>query len=849
VRKLETKRADEDGGVVAGRGLCSFRFGPKQVSARVHVSRFTFHESRVTCQALRATLGVLLLSLVTLRAAIPEAQLPPPATITVDFAHDIKPILEQSCYKCHGGDRPRGHFRLTSREAALKGGSEGVDIIPQQSGKSLLIRYVARLDPEHEMPPEGKGTPLTTEQVGLLRAWIDQGLAWEETMLEPRDKASVSPTLGYTWASGDKAKFRELNWQREGWNRGLEDFEITHNGVDGSKVTAAGRILRDDYKVTLEATKNELGFAHFGWSEYRKYYDSTGVYNPLISSSPFDLNTDLHKDIGKAYAELGLTLPNWPKFVIGYEEQWRNGTESTLAYGPVSNGTNTSNIYPASKSVNERTRTLKFDVEYEPSGWLITDSFRGEWYNLSTTTFNSAAYTNGAADMATAVTDETEKHFQGANTVHLEKQLHQKLFAAAGYLYSKYDGDASINVSNLNPAILNFDPALPQWHSESITLKRESHVFSVAAMLGQWEGLTLSLASQNEWTRQQGMGTASGEIALPFAPYYFGFAPETNSSDLDTSKFTQSASLRFTKIPFTTLYGDAKVQQERLGEYEEEIGGLTQFMRNTDTKNNLEDVRAGFNTSPWRNVSLNGYYRYSDSDTDYDTNLKQTSSSYVSYEGYPGFIRWRDLLANEAQARLSLQPISWLRTSLSYKWLSEAYKASTDSANYVDQSNGAITTDGITPGGSLLAGRYDAQSVSANFTLTPWRRLFASATFTFENARTTTYANGSDSVAPYRGNTWGTMANATYILDDKTDVSASYSFSLARFGQDSSGTSAIYDLDYTLHSLSVSLSHRFTRNLSASLRYGFYLYDEPSSGGANNYEAHAVFATLSYHWP
>src|SRR5689334_6156512 len=101
-----------------------------------------------------AAISALLLFVPALRAAVPEAQLPPPATITVDFGRDIKPILEQNCYKCHAGDRPRGRFRLTSREAALKGGSEGVDIIPHQSAKSPLIRYVARLDPEHEMPPE-----------------------------------------------------------------------------------------------------------------------------------------------------------------------------------------------------------------------------------------------------------------------------------------------------------------------------------------------------------------------------------------------------------------------------------------------------------------------------------------------------------------------------------------------------------------------------------------------------------------------------------------------------------------------------------------------------------------------
>jgi len=471
----------------------------------------------------------------TATAAIDETQLPPPAAAMVDFARDIKPILLNICYKCHAGERPKGHFLLTSREAALKGGTKGVDIISGQSAKSPLIHFVARMVPDMEMPPEGKGTSLTPEQIGLLRAWIDQGVVWAPGEPELELLASASLTAGFTTVNGNKEKFRELNWQREGWNRGLEEFELTQKNGDGSKVTSAGHILRDDYKVTLEASKNDLGFARFGWSQYRKYYDGSGGVNSLISSSPIELNTDLHKDIGKASAEVGLTLPNWPKFMLGYEQQWQEGTESTLEWGSVSEGTNIAKVYPAFKTVSERTHILKFDADYDVADWRFTDSFRGEWYKLSTTSWSDSGYTNGGSGMATTVVKENETHFQGANTVRVEKPVAKWWFASGGYLYSKFSGDASLNSSNLNAAYLSADPALPQWHTDPITLERESHVFSIASMFGPWEGLTLSLASQNEWTRQQGMGTQSGEIALPFMPYYFKFSGQTNSSDLDSS--------------------------------------------------------------------------------------------------------------------------------------------------------------------------------------------------------------------------------------------------------------------------------------------------------------------------
>ncbi len=115
-------------------------------------------------------------------ALTPEqaAQLPPPATHPVDFAKEIKPIIEKSCINCHGHGRDKGGFRLDTRETALKGGDTGSAIVPGKSADSALIALVAGVDPDSVMPK--KGTRLTPEQIGLLRAWIDQGAQWDPTV-------------------------------------------------------------------------------------------------------------------------------------------------------------------------------------------------------------------------------------------------------------------------------------------------------------------------------------------------------------------------------------------------------------------------------------------------------------------------------------------------------------------------------------------------------------------------------------------------------------------------------------------------------------------------------------------
>ena len=109
----------------------------------------------------------------------------------IDFAHQIKPLLERSCAACHSGEKPRGLFRIVARDAILKGGASGeAAIVPGHSEKSPLIDYVSGNVPDSEMPPKAqrKRFPaLKPDDVTLLRAWIDQGAEW------PKDVSLAPP--------------------------------------------------------------------------------------------------------------------------------------------------------------------------------------------------------------------------------------------------------------------------------------------------------------------------------------------------------------------------------------------------------------------------------------------------------------------------------------------------------------------------------------------------------------------------------------------------------------------------------------------------------------------------------
>ncbi len=164
-------------------------------------------------------------------APVDWSKLPPASTATgVTFDKDIAPIFKASCVRCHGAERPRAQLRLDSLEGVMKGAKQGPVLTAGDSANSLLVKAVSQLDPETSMPPKPRGPrgprpmdtnapamqphdgpmaggppdmggpggpppeggpqgtngparrpmgppakPLTAEQVGLIRAWIDQG--------------------------------------------------------------------------------------------------------------------------------------------------------------------------------------------------------------------------------------------------------------------------------------------------------------------------------------------------------------------------------------------------------------------------------------------------------------------------------------------------------------------------------------------------------------------------------------------------------------------------------------------------------------------------------------------------
>jgi len=97
---------------------------------------------------------------------------------SVDFAHEVVPILRKHCSECHTGDKKKGGLSMNTRASLLEGGENGAVISAGQTQKSKLLDAIVSADPDVRMPP--KGDRLSPAEVATLRNWVEQGAVWTE---------------------------------------------------------------------------------------------------------------------------------------------------------------------------------------------------------------------------------------------------------------------------------------------------------------------------------------------------------------------------------------------------------------------------------------------------------------------------------------------------------------------------------------------------------------------------------------------------------------------------------------------------------------------------------------------
>lgn len=105
----------------------------------------------------------------------------------VDYLRQVKPIFEKRCSACHGALKQESGLRLDAGSFILKGADSGPVVIPGDAAKSAITARIETTDEAIKMPPKGEGTPLTADEIAILKAWISHGAKYPENEPPPAD--------------------------------------------------------------------------------------------------------------------------------------------------------------------------------------------------------------------------------------------------------------------------------------------------------------------------------------------------------------------------------------------------------------------------------------------------------------------------------------------------------------------------------------------------------------------------------------------------------------------------------------------------------------------------------------
>ena len=237
---------------------------------------------------LSALLGV---ATVAHLAAAPKG----PADEGVDFSREVRPILSDKCFACHGPDEgPRqADLRLDTKQGAFadRGGSQV--IVPGNSAASRLYQRVSHKQEIARMPPPSADRQLTAGEIDTIRRWIDQGAEWETHWAFQTPQRPETPEVGDdAWGRNAIDRFVLARIEREGLKPSPQadrntlirrvSFDLT--GLPPTPEQVAAFVADDSENAYEKVVDRLLESEHYGermameWLDLARYADTQGYH-------------------------------------------------------------------------------------------------------------------------------------------------------------------------------------------------------------------------------------------------------------------------------------------------------------------------------------------------------------------------------------------------------------------------------------------------------------------------------------------------------------------------------------------------------------------------------------------
>jgi hypothetical protein len=643
---------------------------------------------------------------------------------------------------------------------------------------------------------------------------------------------------------------------------GIQDLHVEGTVGKDALFSIDGHALFDfnDYDVTLQLAKPNLGYIKAGYTEFRSWYDGNGGFfphNDVFFEPPY---SEMHVDRGDAWIELGLRAQNWPEITIRYDHEFRFGQKDSTVWGDT-NLTGlavqpTRKLVPSFRNLDEKRDIFSFEASKTIGN---TDVLLGMRYEHNTNDY-SLNMERGAGQLPPVVAPPgqqrkvTQKQnddvdlFSGHGIT--ETRITDNFWFTSGYSYTTITNDLSgsrIFGTQWDEAFGEPVPTLVNRDHSFIdlagTAQIKEHVFNANWFWMPTENLAILSGFRYTHENNDSDSTFLAEETVPNTPPFSPLNPEggfhfgppipvEGARNSDYNRFAERLEMRYTGIKDWLFYFQ--------GEWEEEWGQIDEFQsfdeeipldKNTNALGQKYSIGATWYPTMRLNFAGQYFHRIASYDEDVFSGI------------YPRLIN-QDWNVDDFNIRMTFRPK--LPASLGTLALVTRY-------DFVHTS-----IDGqweVFPQEDLLAelqtGEIKKHVISEALNWNPLPRFFLQANFSYVLNQTDTPANDislepqtSPTVVNFRNDYWTVTSGIGYVIDDKTDFFADYYFYCANDYFKNAVVAMPYGMGATEHAVSATVTRKLSKNMRLLLKYGYFNYRDVTSGGHNNYQAHSLFSTL-----
>ena len=692
----------------------------------------------------------------------------------------------------------------------------------------------------------------------------------------------INLSLGGPIVGGDTAQFRAVEHTSSNLNGGIEDMHYEKQLGKKVQLTLDGHAIFDasDYKFKLELSQADLGYFRAGYTQFRTWYDGNGGNLPTVSSvfpdgqffSP--ANNSLALDRGDIWVELGIRTAALPEITIRYDHIYRYGQKDSTEWGTAYLNNNYAGstaavqrkAMPTFYDIQETRDIVTFDAKKTVFGNTDLGIGMRYEYNKNNDSLNQNNQGNLGYANQTWLTQVNQNDLN-MYTGHYSTvtRFNDSLWLTTAYSYSSIDSNTGgSRISGTTGNNFQFDPLHPvatvftNLNGSTVT---DQQVINLNVMWVPIKDLSITPALR--------IGIEDAQSNSPYITTGTSLAVTgTNMLALSSNHYNeieQSLDIRYTGIDNILLYARGN-WDERTGGYDQSVSfgtntngvavpktGTNSINQNIGTTYLQQKYAIGSNWYPRTNLSLALQYYYQIEQSEFNWAVPGNVNGGIPKAGTnAGVIAAEQLITNDINARVTWRPCSGVSLVTRYDM---QYVTMDNSGFGGSNAAGAALVPSIDVG-EVQSAKITNNMFTESITWTPLARLYVQGNASYVLSQTSTPANynlsangaafTSPTVLNFNNNYVELGCDVGFVLDDKTDLTASYNYFRACDYTNNITVGMPYGAGTIENTVTAGIVRKLTKNVSVSLKYSYTSYSDQTSGYNNNYTANMIYSGLQF---